>query len=237
MKLKCLIVDDEPLALDVLENYISRMPSLELVARCDNAMQAISLLNEKPVDLLFTDIEMPEFNGIELVKSLVNKPLIIFTTAHPEYAVQGYELDIVDYLLKPVAFDRFVKAVNKAEELLSYKKNENHGRNELDYIFIKSEQKYIKVNFSDIHYIEALADYVKVHTPEKRIITLQTMKNLEDKLPPDRFIRVHRSFIVALDKISSISGNMIMIMKEEVPIGKNFRDDFFRIIQQNNLLS
>lgn len=237
MKLKCLIVDDEPLALDVLENFIKRTPDLELVGRCENAMQAIQTLKEKQVDLLFTDIEMPEFNGIELVKSLNTKPLIIFTTAHPEYAVQGYELDIVDYLLKPIAFDRFVKSVNKASELMNFKKGESHGKDELDYIFIKSEQKYIKVNFSDILYIEALADYVKVHTPEKRIITLQTMKNLEDKLPSEQFVRVHRSFIIALDKINSISGNVIYMNKDEVPIGKNFREEFFKIIQQNNLLS
>ncbi|MBX7204978.1 MAG: LytTR family DNA-binding domain-containing protein [Bacteroidia bacterium] len=237
MKLKCLIVDDEPLALDVLENFIKRIPDLELVGRCENAMQAIQTLKEKQVDLLFTDIEMPEFNGIELVKSLNTKPLIIFTTAHPEYAVQGYELDIVDYLLKPIAFDRFVKSVNKAGELMNFKKGEPHGKDELDYIFIKSEQKYIKVNFSDILYIEALADYVKVHTPEKRIITLQTMKNLEDKLPSEQFVRVHRSFIIALDKINSISGNVIYMNKDEVPIGKNFREEFFKIIQQNNLLS
>ncbi len=237
MKLKCLIVDDEPLALDVLENFIKRIPDLELTGRCENAMQAIQMLKDKPVDLLFTDIEMPGFNGIELVKSLNTKPLIIFTTAHPEYAVQGYELDIADYLLKPIAFDRFVKSVNKASELLNYKRVENHGRDDLDYIFIKSEQKYIKVNFSDIMYIEALADYVKVHTPDKRIITLQTMKNLEDKLPAERFVRVHRSFIIALDKINSVSGNVIHILNDEVPIGKNFREDFFKIIQQNNLLS
>lgn len=237
MKLKCLIVDDEPLALDVLENFIKRTPDLELVGRCENAMEAIQMLKEKQVDLLFTDIEMPEFNGIELVKSLNTKPLIIFTTAHPEYAVQGYELDIVDYLLKPIAFDRFVKSVNKASELMNFKKGESHGKDELDYIFIKSEQKYIKVNFSDILYIEALADYVKVHTPEKRIITLQTMKNLEDKLPSEQFVRVHRSFIIALDKINSISGNVIYMNKDEVPIGKNFREEFFKIIQQNNLLS
>ncbi len=237
MKLKCLIVDDEPLALDVLENFIKRTPDLELVGRCENAMEAIQMLKEKQVDLLFTDIEMPEFNGIELVKSLNTKPLIIFTTAHPEYAVQGYELDIVDYLLKPIAFDRFVKSVNKASELMNFKKGESHGKDELDYIFIKSEQKYIKVNFSDILYIEALADYVKVHTPEKRIITLQTMKNLEDELPSEQFVRVHRSFIIALDKINSISGNVIYINKDEVPIGKNFREEFFKIIQQNNLLS
>jgi DNA-binding LytR/AlgR family response regulator len=236
MKLKCLIADDEPLALDVLENFIKRTPDLELVARCENAMQALQTLKEKQVDLLFTDIEMPEFNGIELVKSLNTKPLIIFTTAHPKYAVQGFELDIVDYLLKPIAFDRFVKSVNKASELLNYKKSESHGKDDLDYIFIKSEQKYIKVNLSDILYIEALADYVKVHIPEKRIITLQTMKNLEDKLPSERFVRVHRSFIIALDKISSISGNIIYIGKDEVPVGKNFRDEFFKIIQENNLL-
>jgi len=237
MKLKCLIADDEPLALDVLENFIKRTPDLELVGRCENAMQAIQTLKEKQVDLLFTDIEMPEFNGIELVKSLNTKPLIIFTTAHPEYAVQGYELDIVDYLLKPIAFDRFVKSVNKASELMNFKKGESHVKDELDYIFIKSEQKYIKVNFSDILYIEALADYVKVHTPEKRIITLQTMKNLEDKLPSEQFVRVHRSYIIALDKINSISGNVIYMNKDEVPIGKNFREEFFKIIQQNNLLS
>lgn len=181
-------------------------------------MQAIQTLKEKQVDLLFTDIEMPEFNGIELVKSLNTKPLIIFTTAHPEYAVQGYELDIVDYLLKPIAFDRFVKSVNKASELMNFKKGESHVKDELDYIFIKSEQKYIKVNFSDILYIEALADYVKVHTPEKRIITLQTMKNLEDKLPSRTVCKIaYRSYIIALDKINSISGNVIYMNKDEVP--------------------
>lgn len=238
--MRVLLVDDEPLALDVLETYVERIPSIELVKRCDNAIEAFDVLQKEEVDLIFLDIQMPQLSGIDFLKSLKNPPLVIFTTAYPNYAIEGYELNVMDYLLKPISFDRFMKAVNKAQTQVALQNN--GGTSEVvsddekaDFIFVKSDKKLIKINYADINYIEGLKDYVIIRTNSGRVITLQTMKSLEAKLPSDIFKRTHRSYIVNLDKIDAIVGNMVEIDKKHLPIGKNYRDALLQIINKNRL--
>jgi DNA-binding LytR/AlgR family response regulator len=233
-KINCLIVDDEPLAQDVLDSYVKNIPQLNPVGICNNAIEALEKMKHNRVDLIFLDIQMPEITGIDFLKSLKDPPMVIFTTAYQNYAVQGFELNAIDYLLKPFSLDRFKKAVHKAEELMLMK--QDFSSRDDDYIFIKSDQKLQKVSYNDILFIEALADYVKIHTPEKRYITLQTMKNMEEKLPDKYFKRVHRSFIVALDKIISIVGGNVEINDQRIPIGKNYKEGFYEALKKNNIL-
>ncbi len=241
MKYKCLIVDDEPLALDVLESYIHKVPNLQLAARCSNAIEALTQLRKHDISILFLDIQMPEITGLEFLKSLKNPPCVIFTTAYSEYAMDGFNLDAVDYLLKPISFDRFLKATNKAIAQLSPVKakketpSSNH-ENESDFIFVKSDKKIVKIGLDEILYIEGLKDYVMIFTPAGRIITLQTMKNLEEKLPADKFIRVHRSFIISLDRVKSISNNSVDVSGKQIPIGKLYRDAFMKVVEKDSLI-
>jgi len=243
--LNVLIVDDEPLALDVLETYIGQMPELHLVKRCSNALEANDVLKHEPVDLMFLDIQMPQLTGTDFVKTLIRPPMIVFTTAYPNYAIQGFDLNALDYLLKPISFERFVKAVNKAIEHAELNQREaapvHTGAlgEELDFFFVKADKKLVKVNFEDIIYIEGLKDYVIIRLLAGRVITLQTMKSLEDRLPQQRFRRIHRSYIVALEKILAIEGNMVEVMEKDrpklLPIGKNYRDDLLELIEKNRL--
>lgn len=231
--LKVVIVDDEPLARDVLETYVDRLPDLELVAKCSNAIEANQVLRDHAVDLMFLDIQMPELTGIDFLKSLSNPPQVIFTTAYPDYAIEGFELNAVDYLLKPIAFDRFMKAVNKAESKSTIMDEEE------DYFFVKADKKLIKVKYDSILYIEGLKDYVIIRHDEGRVITLQTMKSLETKLPKNKFKRIHRSFIANIDKIKAVEGNMIHLEEKGkdkvIPIGKNYRDELLRMINDKKL--
>jgi DNA-binding LytR/AlgR family response regulator len=236
--IRAIIVDDEPLALDVLETYIAQLPELELVARCENALEAREVLKEHDVDLMFLDINMPQLTGIDFVKTLSVKPNFIFTTAHPYYAVEGFELNAIDYLMKPIPLERFMKAVNKVinmqlgETSAPEKKKEN-------FIFVKADKKLIKVNFDDILYIEGLKDYVIIRQKEGRIITLHTMKSLEAKLPDHIFKRIHRSYIVNIGAIDAIVGNMIELKEKSqvkhIPIGKNYREELLKVINKNRL--
>lgn len=237
-----LIVDDEPLALDVLETYIERLPSLNLVKKCQNALVANAALRQHNIDLIFLDIQMPQWTGIDFLKSLTNPPLVIFTTAYQNYALEGYELNVIDYLLKPISFERFMKAVNKASAQLELQKEtpsvvaSTAAKEEADFIFVKSDKKLIKIKFADILYIEGLKDYVIIRIANApRVITLQTMKSLENKLPSTIFKRTHRSYIVNLDAINAIVGNMVEINKKHLPIGKNYRDALLKIINKNRL--
>ncbi|MCB9246084.1 MAG: response regulator transcription factor [Flavobacteriales bacterium] len=236
--MKCMIVDDEPLAIDVLESHLAKIPELELVATAPNAIVASEKLKNNKVDLLFMDIQMPEITGLDFFRSLESPPLVIFTTAYPEYAIEGFELDAIDYLLKPISFDRFQKAVKKAEEYFGYQRDQAIGKPEMeeDFIFVKANQKQIRVSYSDILYIEAFADYVKIYTAEKRIVTLQTMKKMESTLPEDRFCRIHRSFIVGLAHVSAFSGNELEINGVKLPIGKNYKDRFMEYMRSRNIL-
>lgn len=239
--IKAIIVDDEPLALDVLETYIEKMPELHLVAKCENALEANEALKNNDVDLMFLDIQMPQITGVEFLKSLNNPPAVIFTTAYPDYAVEGFELNAVDYLLKPISLDRFMKAVNKVTDKMSSKSSDagNVVEMEGDFFFVKADKKLIKVDFDDIIYIEGLKDYVIIRQETGRVITLQTMKSLENKLPETTFKRVHRSYIVNINKINAVVGNMLEVTEKgqtkHIPIGKNYREDLLNIINLKRL--
>jgi len=237
--MNCIVVDDEPLAIEVLENYIQRIPSLTLLKKCKSAIEAFEYLQDHKVDLIFLDIQMPELNGIDFVKSLQNKPEIIFTTAYQDYAIEGFNLDVVDYLLKPISFDRFLKAVNKASNVLQAEESNQAPASsdfENDYIFVKADQKMVKLKYDDIFYVEGMKDYVKIFTPEKMIVTLQTMKNMEANLGPRGFKRIHRSFIISIDKIKSVMGNSVEVKDKFIPIGQNYKEDFFEIVKKHNLI-
>lgn len=238
--IKVLIVDDEPLAQDILETYIEQIPDITLAGKCNNAMEASAFLNEHHVDVILLDIQMPQLTGIQLVKSLNNPPLIVFTTAYPNYALEGFELDAVDYLLKPISMERFLKAMNKVRTQLSHSESGSGNRDsDEDFFFVKADKKLVKVKFSDILYIEGLKDYVIIRMQEGRVITLQTMKSLEDKLPAKKFMRIHRSFIVALDKIHALVGNMVEVLEKgqikHLPVGKNYRDELLELINESKL--
>lgn len=240
-----LIVDDEPLAQDVLETYIEKIPELNLIKKCSNALEANEALKQEKIDLMFLDIQMPQLTGIDFLKTLAKPPLVIFTTAYPNYAIEGFELNALDYLLKPISLDRFMKAVNKAVDQLELQRRDAHQTSTEapvdgeDFIFVKADKKLIKVNYSEIIYIEGLKDYVIIRMETQRVITLQTMKSLEDKLPLSMFKRIHRSYIVNINKINAIVGNMVEVMEKgqikHLPVGKNYRDELLEIINKNRL--
>ena len=239
-----IIVDDEPLALEIMEAHIENIPELKLIAKCNNAIEANKALNEHDVDLMFSDINMPQLSGIEFFRSLKNPPMVIFTTAYPEYAVEGFNLEALDYLLKPISFERFLKATNKAIE--KHKINcatSATGDGVLDssedFFFVKSDKKLVKTFYRDILYIEGLKDYVIIRTETGRVITLQTMKSLEAKLPADMFKRIHRSYILITTKIKALEGNMVELIEKGqtklIPIGKNYRDGLISMIEGKKL--
>jgi two-component system LytT family response regulator len=228
-----LIVEDEPLARNLLTEYVSKVPYLNLMKACSGALEAMEVLRTNPVDLLFLDVQMPELTGIAFLKSLQKKPLVILTTAYSEYAIEGYELDITDYLLKPITFERFLKAVDKASQRLSG----NHTATEKpaealpDFIFVKDGTKLVKIRWNDILYVEGLKDYVTIHTRTQKVISLQRLKVLEEQLPADKFIRVHNSFIVALDAIDSVHKDKIQIGQAHIPIGDTYKKSFREFIE------
>ena len=238
-----IIVDDEPLALDVIETYIEKIPDLNLVKKCTNALEANEALKENDIDLMFLDIQMPQLTGVDFLRTLSKPPKVIFTTAYANYAVEGFELNAVDYLLKPISLERFIKAVNKAQEQLELEKRdaggESLGDEKGDFIFVKADKKLIKVNYEDIVYIEGLKDYVIIRLNNSRVITLQTMKSLEEKLPEQMFKRIHRSYIVGIKKIKAVIGNMVEVIEKNqpkhLPIGKNYREELLEIINKNRL--
>lgn len=237
--IRCIAIDDEMLALDLIEDNIKKVPFLELVKTCRSAMEAMEVLRNEQVDLLFLDIQMPDISGIQLLKSLQYKPLVIFTTAYSSYAKEGFDLDVIDYLLKPYSFERFLKAVNKAQEYLDLH-DRAMGQQAIreivtspNFLFVKADYKLYKINLSDILYIEGLKDYVKIYVTDKPIVTQMSMKALEEKLPSHDFIRVHRSFIVSFSKIDFIQKHMLTIGKKEIPISEHYRDQLFSIINHD----
>ena len=244
--IKCLIVDDEPLALHVLEDYISKIPFLHLVKATTNPIEALQLVQDKSVELVFLDVQMPELTGIQFLRIANGKAKVILTTAYPQYALEGYELDVIDYLLKPIAFDRFYKAVQKAQAILWPAQAEAQPaqpepaqpkQQDLlsDFIFVKTEHKIQKVYLNDILFIEGLKDYISIFTPAERIITLQNLKKMEDALPTKYFIRVHKSYIVSINKIDSIERSRIFIGDKIIPVGDTYRDEFFKIVDGKNV--
>jgi|TARA_R100000027_G_C2234506_1_gene90119 DNA-binding LytR/AlgR family response regulator len=233
--LKVLIVEDEHLAAEGLKSYVAEIEFLDLVAYCENALEANKILSEQSIDLIFLDIQMPKITGIEFLKSLSKPPMVIFTTAYPNYALQGYELDVIDYLVKPYPFDRFLKAVNKAKDRFVLENSNNRESSEdreIDYFFVKSEQKLEKVVINEICYVEAMENYVIIHTDSQKIISLMTMKSMEEKLPPDQFIRSHKSYIVNIKKVESIEGNCLNMKSKQLPISRqNKQEVLSRIIK------
>lgn len=234
--MKYIIVDDEPLAIEVIKSYSENQSELDLVKTFQDPILAKEFLKKESIDLIFLDIQMPELTGIELIKGLKNPPLVIFTTAHPEFALEGYELNIIDYLLKPFSEERFSKAIEKAKEYFLLKKDEYDKANlEEEYVFFKVNHKQTKVYYRDIFYIEAFADYVKIYIPEKRLVTLQTMKNMENSLPDNQFCRVHRSYIVSLNHVDSYSPYEVTVKGVKLPIGKSYKDQFMERMKNTEI--
>lgn len=236
-KITCMAVDDEPPALDVLKNHIAAVPALLLAGTCNNAIEALSMLLEKQVELIFLDINMPQLSGTDLVRTIKNPPKIIFTTAYRKYAVEGFELDAVDYLLKPISFERFVKAVNKvinipAETIVNNKLAELSNETASPFIYFRADRKILKVLLDDILYIESLKDYIKVVTKTRTIITRQSISSLQASLPKNLFIRIHRSFIVAFKNIDSYKPETIEISKYELPVSRLYRHEVESMLHQ-----
>ena len=231
MTIRCLIVDDEPLALDLLESYVVKIPSLSLVGRCSSAFQAMDYIEQKTVDLIFLDIQMPGLSGIELSRSLINGPRVIFTTAFEKYALDGFKVDALDYLVKPVSFPEFLTAVNKAKRWFDHtsKTLTSETRSSL---FVKSDYKIVQIEFRNIQYVEGLKDYVKIYQEgiDKPVITLMSMKSLEDNLPGNLFMRVHRSYIVNLEMIKTIERNRIVFGKTYIPVSDNYKENFQKFV-------
>lgn len=235
MTIRCHIIEDEPMASKLLQLYVRKLPSLQLIAVSDNPIHALESLKTNPADLLFVDIRMPEMTGLAFLEVLPNRPLAILTTAFSEFALQSYDLDVVDYLKKPITFERFVKAVGKAEQRLQIADAGKGATVDADYIFVKEGTSYVKVNIGDILFIEGLKNYVTLHTPTQKIVTLQRLKALEDQLPAHKFIRVHNSYIVAKATISSIKDNEIHIGTAKIPIGKTYLKPFMDFINGRHL--
>ncbi len=233
MKLRCIAIDDEPLALELLEDNIRKVPFLDLVASCENPLEAFKVLEKEKIDLVFLDIQMPGLTGLQFIQSLSVKPLFILITAYEKYALEGFNLDVVDYLVKPVSLERFFKACNKARELFDLQriKQANSSASpqsvgQPDYFFVNVDYSLMKIIFADILWIESLKDYAKIHlkSSAKPVVTRISMKQLEDTLPQDKFIRVHKSFIIAREQVTSVRKNSIFIGTMEVPVGDNYRE-------------
>lgn len=242
MKLNCLVVDDEFLARQLMEGYVRNVPYLELVCLCESALEALQVLQETKIDLIFLDVNMPELSGINFIKSLKHKPEIILTTAYSEHALEGYQLDVVEYLLKPIYFERFLQAVTKAKELIELKASAKGGsgitESDGNFIFIKTgSQKTTKVNLPDIVYIESMHEYIRIHLKSENYTIHYPLKGLLDVLPANQFVQIHRSFIINFNHVTEIEGNVAKLGTTELSIGKNFKDEFLARIKANSINS
>src|ERR1700744_23041 len=225
-KITCIITDDEPFARKGLLGYIENLDFLELKGVCEDALQLSNMLQQNPVDLLFLDIQMPHITGVEFIRALSNPPKVIFTTAYEQYALQGFELDVMDYLLKPISYERFLKTAWKARDYFALRENKSAENSPaVPYIFIKANGKLEKLNFDEILFIEGMENYVAVHLADRKLITHSTIKSLVEKLPQGQFIQTHKSFVVSIDKIDTIDGNTLHIKKHQVPVSKYLRDE------------
>lgn len=249
MKIECIAIDDEPLALDIIKDYAHKVPFLNLVNTFDNAMESLDYLKHHKVDLLLLDIQMDDLTGIQLLNVIKQKPMVIFTTAYDKFALQGYELDAIDYLLKPISFERFLRAVDKAYDRLVPRieavpyidtgtKTQTYHNNHIsdDYMFVKTEFHLEKVKFSDILFVEGMGDYLLIQTPAGRIMTLQSFKKIEEVLPQGQFQRVHKSYIVAMDKINKIERNRIYINQKIIPISDTYKKSFYDALEGKKLM-
>jgi DNA-binding LytR/AlgR family response regulator len=235
--INCIAIDDEPLALDLLEDNISKVPYLKLVARCENAMEAIKVLREKTVDLIFLDIQMPGLTGLQFIQSITQKPMFILVTAYEKYALEGFNLDVIDYLVKPVSLDRFVKACNKALEYHQLKTKSNDvGAGNIDYLFVNVDYSLLKVVFSDIMWIEGLKDYIKIHlkSSSKPVVTRMAMKVIEEALPSSKFVRIHKSYIVSSAYVTSVRKNSVFVGLTELPVSESYPEALAIITGKKN---
>lgn len=235
MNISCLIVDDEPLARNLMTEYVRKVNFLTLVKACSSPLEAHDVLRSTPVDLLFLDVQMPQLTGLAFLKSLQKKPQVILTTAYSEYALEGYELDVADYLLKPITFERFLKAVDKVSARLAKPADVAPTEQTVDYIFVKDGTKLVKIRWQDILYIEGLKDYVTIHTPQQKIVSLQRLKTLEEQLPNQKFMRIHNSFIIALDAIRTVQKDKVQIGDVWVPVGDTYRKAFRDFVEGRQL--
>jgi len=241
-KIRCLVIDDEPPAREILKQYIAGVEALELAGTCSNAVEAVSFLKEHPVDLLLLDIQMPQLLGTNFIRTLKNPPKVIFTTAYRKYAVEGFELDAVDYLLKPISFERFLKAVNKvlqlnissAQAMSTSATTEKQNGESNSFLYFRAERKMVKVFFRDILYVEGLKDYIRIVTDNKTIVTKYVLSTLEEMLPANEFLRIHKSYIVAIYKIDSYNADTIHIAKHELPIGRLYKFDVNRVLNASS---
>ncbi|HYC86866.1 MAG TPA: LytTR family DNA-binding domain-containing protein [Chryseosolibacter sp.] len=233
--MNCLIIDDEPIARKGLEEYVRDIEFLHLVGQCDNPLKASGYLTEHQIDLIFLDIHMPRITGIDFLKTLRNPPLVIFTTAFPQYALEGYALDVTDYLVKPITFERFLKAAQKAYEVFSLKRLATQPREGSDYFFVKCDSKFEKVFFKDVLFIESLQNYVVINTVERKLIAYITLSGIEAQLPKDQFIKVHKSFIISVPHVKAIEANEIIIREHRIPISRNLKDEVVEQILGNKL--
>ena len=241
MKISTLIVDDEPHAVEIIQKYISNFSQVELIGTCGNAVHAFQILQDKAVDLMFLDIKMPGLLGTDLIRTLKNPPKVIFTTAYQDFALDGFELNAVDYLLKPIPFDRFLKAMDKVFDVLKLQHQKmstptlGNEQNVEDYLYLRIDRKKVKINVNDIYWMESLKDYIKITLKDKVLISKQKIGVLEELLPQDKFIRIHRSFMVSIDKVESYHSYAIEILGKELPIGATFKDAFFDKIEENKI--
>jgi DNA-binding LytR/AlgR family response regulator len=240
--IRCLLVDDEKLALELMEDNVAKVPYLKLQGKCKNALEAMDFLRREPVDLIFLDIQMPGISGVQLLNSLTNPPLVIMVTAYDNYALQGFNLDVVDYILKPFSFERFLKAVNKVSELISLRQQKDTQvqvaapvavtQATPNYLFVNADYSIVRINIPDVLYVEGLKDYIKIYLKDtdKAVITRLSMRFMEEKLPADTFARVHKSYIVALDKITAFKKNRLMLNQTEIPVSDNYKDKILAYI-------
>jgi DNA-binding LytR/AlgR family response regulator len=236
MKLTCLIIDDEPIARKGLEEHVQEIEFLDCIASCENALKASTYLNEQKIDLIYLDIHMPKVTGIDFLKSLKNPPLTIFTTAYSDYALEGYALDVIDYLVKPITFERFLKASQKAMEFFQLKSNAvNYSASRADYFFVRCDRKFEKVFFRDVSYVEGLQNYAVIHLHDRKLITYITLTSLENQLPKDEFLKVHKSFLISLRHVKAIEGDEIIIDDARIPISRNLREQVTHQILGNRL--
>ncbi|NSL90722.1 LytR/AlgR family response regulator transcription factor [Chitinophaga solisilvae] len=235
--MRCIAIDDEPLALDLLEDNISKVPYLQLAGKCSNAFEAMEILRQEQVDLIFLDIQMPGLTGLQFLQSLASKPLVILITAYEKYALEGFNLDVTDYLVKPVSLERFIKACNKAQELHQLKTAGKNGKDQADFFFVNVDYSLVKIVFTDIIWIEGLKDYVKIHLKNmpRPTVTRMSIKGLEEQLPSSRFIRIHKSYIVSVAAITAIRKTSVFLQDLELPVGETYRDAVYAIAGKNQL--
>ena len=232
---RCLIIDDEPIAIRLIKNHLSAFKDFKVVAECNNALEAMPVMAKEHIDLLFCDIQMPQITGVEFVRSLAHPPKVIFITAYRDYAIDAFELQVVDYLLKPISFERFAKAINNFLELELLQKNSiekgDSKSKSRDFIFLKADKKHYKVNINDILYFESLGDYVIAYTTGKKIVTKERIGRLFETLPTDKFIQIHRGFIVSIPRIESVGPGFVEINKKKLPVGRNYKPELSKLLQ------